>query len=227
MSRTCTFEPENFYHIYNRGTDKRTIFEDEADRWWFMHLLYHTNQPEKFMHEMVDLESDLTMARKETLVDIGAYCLMPNHFHLLVREKNARGISLFMKKLGVAYSMYFNAKYERTGRLFEGAFKAKHIDTDAYLQYVFAYIHLNPAKLYDHDWRERSVLRRDVLERVSKYSYSSTKELSATRFKYLPILNPKEFPIVNSGARDMKEMFAWWLKGKQMYDTHPTICTKV
>ena len=81
--------------------------------------------------------------RGETLVDIGIYCLVPNHFHLLIKEKTENGISEFVKKVATGYSMYFNKKYERTGSLFEGPFKAKRIDTDEYLKYIFSYIHLN------------------------------------------------------------------------------------
>ena len=91
----------------------------------------------------------LDLPRKETLVDIGAYCLMPNHFHLLIRETAEGNISRFMLKLQTGYPMYFNKKYQRTGALFEGKFKAKHITNDNHLKYLFAYLHLNPVKITD------------------------------------------------------------------------------
>jgi len=151
MSRILPFSTGEYYHIYNRGTEKRDIFLDKADYLRFIVLLYISNNIEavhisnlreqgKFLRDIINLE------RKETLVDIGTYCLMPNHFHLLIKEKRAGGISEFMKKISTGYSMYFNKRYERTGRLFEGTFKSVHADSDEYLKYLFAYIHLNPIK---------------------------------------------------------------------------------
>src|SRR3989344_1697653 len=79
---------------------------------------------------------------------------MPNHFHILIREKIEGGISKYMLKLMTGYSMYFNKRYERTGKLYEGVFKSSLLDKDTYLKYIYSYIHLNPAKLQDKNWRE-------------------------------------------------------------------------
>lgn len=88
---------------------------------------------------------------------IGAYCLMDNHFHILLKEIKDNGISDFMAKLQTGYSMYFNTKYKRTGSLFEGTFKARHVgDDDEYLKYLYAYIHLNPVKLSGSGWEKES-----------------------------------------------------------------------
>jgi len=116
----------------------------------------------------------LDIDKKDSLVDIGAYCLMPNHFHILLKEKTENGISKFMKKLSTGYSMYFNKRYERTGRLFEGTFKSVHADSDEYLKYLFAYIHLNPIKLINPVWKEEGI-RNSVEAKLflSGYSFSS------------------------------------------------------
>src|SRR3989344_2009952 len=128
MARTFAFAPGEFYHIYNRGTDKRNIFTSRADRDRFLALLYLANQDEP-----VDLKLqgstllEIVERSGMPLVEIAAYCLMPNHFHLLVRELEEGGISKFMQKLTTGYTMFFNKKYERSGSLFQGRFKATHV----------------------------------------------------------------------------------------------------
>jgi len=179
MTRKIFFVPGEFYHIYNRGTDKRVIFKNTKDYNRFVLLLYLCNSTKP-----VNIEAELQKGRTflelmesnrgDELVDIGAYCLMPNHFHILIKEKNEKGISLFMKKLSTAYSMYFNKKYDRSGALFEGRFKAKHISDDAYLKYLFAYIHLNPIKIIDSEWKENGICNKSEAKiYLSKYEYSS------------------------------------------------------
>ena len=157
MSRLINFFAiGEFYHIYNRGTDKRLIFKDNIDRNRFISLLYLCNSQSAIHRSNFNtssLNELLNIPREEPLVDIGAYCIMSNHFHLLVHERIENGISLFMQKLSTAYTMYFNKRYERSGALFQGRFKAKHLDSDNYLKYIFAYIHLNPVEIIDNGWK--------------------------------------------------------------------------
>ncbi|MEK7109124.1 MAG: transposase [Patescibacteria group bacterium] len=86
----------------------------------------------------------MQLPRSDALVAIGAYCLMPTHFHLLIKELKPGGITKFMQKVGTSYTMYFNIKRERVGGLFVTPFRSKHINDDRYLQQVAQYIHLNP-----------------------------------------------------------------------------------
>jgi len=90
---------------------------------------------------------------REELVEVLAYCLMQNHFHMVLREKQEGGISKFMGKLMTAYSMYFNKKNERSGPLFTKPFKAQHVDSEAYFRWIFSYIHLNPINFLDKEWK--------------------------------------------------------------------------
>src|SRR6185312_7588170 len=146
---------KEIYHVYNRGTDKRKIFLDQKDYERFLALLYLSNgttavhisnyQGSTLM-ELLDLD------KGEPLVDIAAYCIMPNHFHLLLHQKVDGGISKFMQKLTTGYTMYFNTKYERSGTLFQGKFKSKHAGEDRYLKYLLSYIHLNPQKRVDYPY---------------------------------------------------------------------------
>src|SRR3989344_2913843 len=117
--RKQNFVPGEFYHLYNRGTDKRKIFLDEQDYEHFLFLMYICNTTKSI--ELRNISENFE--RGETIIDIGAYGLMPNHFHILVHEKIDGGISKYMLKLMTSYSMYFNKKYERTGKLYEGVFK--------------------------------------------------------------------------------------------------------
>lgn len=202
--RKQSFAHGEFYHLYNRGNDKRTIFLDEKDYEHFLYLMYIFNTSINIELRNIDENFD----RGETIVDIGAYCLMPNHFHILISEKIDGGISKYMLKLMTGYSMYFNKKYERTGKLYEGVFKSTHIDNDRYLKYLYSYIHLNPAKLIDKKWKEnKSRNSTGLLMYVYSYPYSSLKEYLHKNFL---ILNPKEFPVYFNKLADHKsELFEW------------------
>ena len=137
---------------------------------------------------------------------------MPNHFHILVKEKTENGTSVYMLKLLTAYSMYFNAKYDRTGRLYESTFKSSHVNNDEYLKYLYAYIHLNPAKLIDRNWKEkRTKSKTELFKFVSEYRYSSIQEYSDTDIGLKrKILNPKVFPSYFKHIVDhKKELFDW------------------
>jgi putative transposase len=132
---------------------------------------------------------------------------MPNHFHILAKEIIENGISTYMRKLLTAYSMYFNKKYKRTGKLYEGVFKSVHIDKDEYLKYIYSYIHLNPAKLINKNWKECNGNITKLLQYVFDYSYSSLKEYSLKNYK---IITPSEFPnYFNNPIDHKKELFEW------------------
>ena len=128
-----------YYHVYNRGANKQTIFHDDADYKYFLHLLKRhlsTNPTlDKLGREYRHLR---------THVDLISYCLMPNHFHLLLYNRQREGMELLMRSITTAYSMYYNRKYDHSGRLFQGAYKASLIESEPYLQHISRYIHRNP-----------------------------------------------------------------------------------
>jgi putative transposase len=168
--RLISFSGGEFYHVYNRGTDKRAIYLDKSDYKRFIELLYLSNSSHSFVVRDIyrNNESIYEYDRGDLLVAIGAYCLMPNHFHILVTPLVENGISKFMNKLCTSYSMYFNKKYNRTGALFQGKFKAEHADRDEYLKYLYAYIHLNPVKLIDSTWKEEGI--KDAGKKLEFYA---------------------------------------------------------
>jgi putative transposase len=171
------FAENEWYHCYTRGVDKRTVFEDAAEFRRFQHLLYLCNSKTP-VHRSNQLETSdqhiYSIERGEPLVAIGAYCLMPNHFHLLLREIQEGGLSEFMRKLGIAYTMYFNIKHERVGNLFVKPFRAKHVSTNDYFKRVAQYIHLNPAELFEAGWKEGRTRNLESLEaKLMGYANSS------------------------------------------------------
>jgi len=124
----------------------------------------------------------LEQERGEPLVDIGAYALMPNHPHLLLREIAEGGITSFMQKIGTAYTMFFNKKYNRTGALFSGRFKAKHVATNEYFGRVVNYIHGNPAELFEPRVKEDIIRDEQALrENLLAYRFSSLQDYRESR----------------------------------------------
>ncbi len=179
MANRDPFAVDEWYHCYNRGVDKRKIFEDDRDRERFMLGLFVANS-EIPVHisnmknpRLQKILGDNSFECGDPLVEIGAYCLMPNHFHFLIRETIERGIARFMQKLCTGYTMYFNTKHERTGALLAGTFKSKHAPDDTYLKYLVSYIHLNPAKLFDPKWKTGNGNLHTIKKNLEEYRYSS------------------------------------------------------
>lgn len=193
--RKIEFEIGEFYHIYNRGNSKQKIFNNKEDYERFIKLLFLSNGSNGFKIHFIKNEVVYDFNRGERLVDIGAYCLMPNHFHLLIKERVEDGISKFMQKLTTAYVMYYNEKYKRTGSLFEGKFKSEHVGNDRYLKYVFSYIHLNPIKLIESKWKELGIKDKNkAIAFLKDYKYSSFKDyLKESRIES-DVLSKRPFP---------------------------------
>lgn len=219
MSRLFGFIPGTFYHIYNRGVEKRTIFTDKNDYERFIALLYLCNGTEPVVIGRSlrggSIESLLKVEKGEPLVDIGAYCLMPNHFHLLIHERKPGGISAFMQKLSTAYSMHFNTRQKRSGALFEGRFKARIVDKEAYLVYLFAYIHLNPVKLIDPTWKEEGIAdiprAQDFLKTYQYSSYLDFLGIGRPEVKILERSEAGPFSAYFSTPRDFSGFLEQWL----------------
>ncbi len=180
MYRKKPFVENEYYHVYSRGVEKRKIFLDTKDHHRFIALLYIMNQDMSFrmdnflqMHKN-NLSEIFKEKREKTLVSILGYCLMPNHFHIILYEHTEGGISKFMGKLLTAYSMYFNTKYERSGPLLTRPFRSEHIDNEPQYMYIFSYVHLNPISIIEKNWKEEGVKnKKDAEEFLKNYRYSS------------------------------------------------------
>jgi putative transposase len=149
-NRIKQYVPGDYYHLYNRGVEKRLIFLDEQDYGVFLgYLKLYLSKSGPLDKPHLDLSDE---------IDLAAYCLMPNHFHLLVKQHTTRGIADFMRCLMITYVRYFNKKYDRVGSLFQDIYKAVRITSSEQLHQVEQYIYLNPQPL---------------LEDVNLYPYSS------------------------------------------------------
>lgn len=210
--RKVSFVEGEYYHLYNRGNSKQKIFKDKNDYIRFLGLLFACNSSENFKIDNLNKkESLLNAPRGKQIVHIGAYCLMPNHFHILLTDTGEGNISKFMQKLTTAYVMYYNKKYQRSGSLFEGKFKAEHSDTDKYLKYLFSYIHLNPVKLIEPKWREKGIQNKSkVLKYLEQYTYSSYLDYLGVGRGESMILSSGSFPNYFSTKKDFQdEIFEW------------------
>jgi len=146
MSRGIKFAIGEYYHIFNRGTDKRTIFNEPNDSGRFFQSMieFNAEKPIGSIYENSFRKETTDVVKPDKpLVSFLAYCLNPNHYHFILRPLSDKGIERFMHRLGTGYTNYFNEKYKRNGVLFQGKFKATHIDTNEYLLHVSAYVNLN------------------------------------------------------------------------------------
>lgn len=148
--RKVVFAIGEYYHIYNRGVDKRDVFLDENDYLRFLKNLREFNNNlirEERLRIRNNLKSEFDFVSEsnseEQFAEIIAYCLNPNHYHLILKQNSEKGIEKFMQKVGTGYTNYFNKKYERSGALFQGKFKAISIDSNEYLLYLSAYVNRN------------------------------------------------------------------------------------
>ncbi len=168
--RNIVFSNGDFYHLYNRGVDKRKTFRNDSDM-------------EKFLDYIKNLRySDGTTER----VDIHAICIMDNHYHILVRQLQENGISDFMHDVGTVYTNYINLGLKRSGSLFEGPFKAKYVSSDSYFLHLFRYIHLNPLDIFDKNWKNNGVKKvSEALKFVEGYAWSSISESFKDRYPFI------------------------------------------
>ncbi len=175
MKRKIVFAPGQFYHLYNRGVEKRDIFLEPRDYSRFMDYMYFCNDTKSVdIRRIKELDKGPSFVGRENMVGILCYCLMPNHFHLLLSPMHEDGIVRFMRKLSTGYAMYFNEKYQRTGILFQGRYKATLIDNEGYLMHLTRYIHLNPLNLCFPEWKEKGVKNWEVSEKfLREYMWSS------------------------------------------------------
>ena len=219
MERGFSFSPEEFYHIYSRGVDRRVIFNDNKDKQHFLKLLYLCNSSERIeMRNLPHGKSVYEYKKDDALVDIGAYCLMPNHIHLLLHEHAEGGITKFMAKLLTAYLKYFNKKVNRTGALFDGRLRARNVTDDSYMHYLYSYIHLNPIKLLEPKWRDRGIKNiKEAKDFLEKYYSSSYLDFLGQKRLEEGILSRASFPEYFSDKADFGKFIDEWLRYREDY----------
>ena len=143
--RKTNFVEGEYYHIYNRGVDKRNIFSNKSDLGRFFQSMkeFNTKDPIGSLYENSFIKKKELGGKASKLVKFIAYCLNSNHYHFILTPLVEKGIEKFMQRIGTGYTMYFNEKNKRSGSLFQGKFKSKHINSNEYLLQVSSYVNLN------------------------------------------------------------------------------------
>ncbi len=242
------FDTGEFYHIYDRGVDKRKVFLDKSDYIRFVHDLYEFNDTNPALefsrcrdvrsrnvgystshiatpHTVpykVPGESGLDGSeigkdgkdRRDILVKIHAFVLMPNHYHMLVEQVKDGGVSLFMRKINTGYTNAFNQGHKRNGHLFQGPFKTIHVKNDVHLGFLICYLHSNSLDLWKSNWKEKKITDIEIkqaLKFLEKYKWSS--HLDYLGIKNFPSVISKEFLLeFFDGKQGYKEFFIDWLR---------------
>ena len=201
------------YHVFNRGVEKRLIFSSDKDRLRFIHDMYVFNDSNPYENWGRDYEQMKEVglpSEREKMVEILAFALMPNHYHLMLRGLTENGITEFMRKLGTGYTNYFNTKYDRVGPLFQGKYKAVLIKDQRQFMHLPYYIHLNPLDLIDKKWRdERMANVKKAQQFLETYKWSSYQNYIGKE-NFSDVID-KEFlsEFFDGPEQYKKDMFEW------------------
>ncbi len=208
------------YHVYNRGVEKREVFIDDWDKKRFLHNLYvfNDNRPIKNNKRLLKEVGLPSSEEREKMVEIMAFTLMQNHYHLMLKQITENGITEFMRKIGTGYTNYFNTKYNRVGPLFQGKYKMALVNNDRHFLFLPHYIHLNPLDSKMPEWRLGRVNNLTAAASLlSSYKWSSYG--AYTSIKNLPyIKNLLDLQLIQethgNGINYKKSIFEWLNKNE-------------
>lgn len=212
------------FHVYNRGVEKRLIFIDDEDRFRFIHDLYEfndSNPAPNLYYKMSQLKTyEVELRKRKPLVSILAFCMMPNHFHILLEAEVENGITEFMRKIGTGYTNYFNKKYERVGSLFQGRYKIKYLKEFSHYEYLPYYIHLNPLNLIMPDWKKDGIRKKDIekaLLFLEEYRWSSYPDYIKKK-NFPSLINSKRICAYFGQSKNYKFQIGNFLRDLDSYD---------
>lgn len=200
-----------WFHCYSRTIDKSRPFEHEEYTRRFLETLFLANQSaampvmphlyQKYSHDEI-----FSIERKEPLVAIGAYCIMPTHYHLLVQPVVEKGLSEFMHKVGTGFTRFYNDRLKRIGNLFVKPFRSKHVGTDGYLGRVTSYIHLNSLEIFEPRWRDGHISNRaKVQKRLLQYIPSSLIDYERVHRSQRKILDEDAMQTIKNNVSPIQE----------------------
>jgi len=211
------------YHIVVRGVGDIEIFREQSDYYRAIFSLYefNTSKPveireQRRKRQTIKHSGGLSSDTRDLLVEIWAFCLMPNHIHLLLKQIKEKGITDFMRKFGTGYANYFNKKYNRKGHLFQGRFRAVHIKNNEQLKNIFVYIHTNGISLIEPNWKEKGISKncQKIIKFLENYKWSSYMDYLGR--KNFPSLTKRDFLLkIIGGSKGCKEFVESWIKHKK------------
>lgn len=211
------FEEDEIYHIYNRGVEKRKVFLSDHDYLRFVNNLFEFNDQNPVLNnsyysQFKSIEVQPRYLKpKKSLVEVLVFTLMPNHFHLLLKQKTKNGIIKFMQKLGTGYSMYFNKKYNRVGSLFQGRFKAVLVSKDSHFIHLPFYIHSNPLDLSKPN---RVSIPISPIKFLESYKWSSFQDYTGKN--NFPMITSRETILeFFGGEKEYKKATIEWLEERK------------
>jgi putative transposase len=212
------------YHVLSRGVDKRKIFMDDKDYFRFIHDMFEFNDEAPadtasyyfYKQSSVIARPKIERKPRKLLVKILAFCLMPNHYHLLLSAAAKDRVSKFMKKLNMGYSRYFNGRHARIGTLFEGRFKSVLVENQAHFVHLPYYIHLNPLDLAAPEWRRRKLDNyKKAIEFLDSYRWSS--HLDYCGKSNFPSVTQRDFLLeIFGGEKGYQKAIKDWLRGLEI-----------
>lgn len=208
---------EKIFHALNRGTDKRKIFFTTEDYLRFTHNMSDFNNREiAFLSYRNRRHYSEVSAPKEEdkIVDVLCWALMPNHFHILLQERRARGASMFIQKLTGGYTMYFNPRHQRSGTLFQGRSKILSVNDNPHFLHLPFYILANPLDIFQSNWKEKGL--KDIpgaINFLEKYKWSSFHEIADPRGNSSVINTELFFNLFDWDKNGWKKEFTAWLQG--------------
>jgi len=210
---------DQIYHLVTRGIEGRNIFDDVSDYSRAMLDLFDFNDENP-------ADQCAENGSREMLIEILAFCLMPNHIHLLVRQIRDGGITKFMRKFGAGYAGYFNKKHNRRGYLFQGRFRAVLIKNDAQLKAVFVYIHTNPASLIDLKWKDfhfqtengSRETSQKIIQLIENYKWSSYADYLETENGSREAIINRDFFNALLNIDERKKLICDWVFYKKGID---------
>lgn len=227
--RNQQFVNGEIYHITLRGIDDNLMFKDTNDYYRGIFSVYEFNDInpttiQKRREARIRFKEGRGRGstffadaddKREKLVEVLAFCFMPNHIHLFVKQLKEGGIEKFMRKVGTGYAGYFNRKYSRKGYVFQNRFSAVHIKDNNQLKIVFTYIHTNPVALIYPRWKEMGIKNaKKAIDFLKNYKWSSHQDYIGK--KNFPSITERQFVLdVIGGEQGCRDSVANWLKYKQ------------